>query len=153
MRHADNVHSLSETERTLQDDRMFALVHSEQEEGWRPEGAAIAMQDSRFSAQREQEDIISPSEIMVDTSSARRSEAVDLMGGIRQGGYQIDLDNATPLINDLEMDDIFEDEDEEEEDGVTDQEELLSQILESIRLSSLSGLVDSMEPVEPWDEG
>jgi len=36
------VHSASDTERTLQDDRMFAEVHSEQEEGWRPDGAAIA---------------------------------------------------------------------------------------------------------------
>jgi len=32
-----------DTERTLQDDRMFIEVHSEQKEGWRLDGAAIAI--------------------------------------------------------------------------------------------------------------
>ena len=36
-----NVHSTLDTERILQDDRMFAEVHSKQEEGWRLNGATI----------------------------------------------------------------------------------------------------------------
>ena len=59
------------------------------------------------------------------------------------------MDNATPLINNLEIGSIFKDEDGEKENSVINWEELLSQILKSIRLSNLSGLVDSIKPVEP----
>ena len=36
-----HVHSTLDTERILQEDRIFKEVHLEQEEGWRPDGAAI----------------------------------------------------------------------------------------------------------------
>ena len=65
--------------------------------------------------------MISPSERINTTVRARRSECDDLTGGIisNKEGQQIKRDTA-PLINDLEMQDVFEDEDEEEGAGVTD---------------------------------
>jgi len=43
------------------------------------------------------------------------------MGGIiREKDHQIELGNTTPLINNLEMQDVFKDKDEERGDGVTD---------------------------------
>jgi len=36
------IHLALDTEQILQDNHMFAEVHLKQEEGWRPEGAAIA---------------------------------------------------------------------------------------------------------------
>jgi len=38
---------------------MFKEVHSKQEEGWRPDGAAIATQTNPFSAQQEYDSITS----------------------------------------------------------------------------------------------
>jgi hypothetical protein len=57
---------------------MFALVHSRQEEGWRPDGAAIATHNNFFSAQREQVGMISLSERINAQTRARRSDAKDL---------------------------------------------------------------------------
>ena len=48
-----------EMERTLQDKYIFNLVYSAQEEGWRLDKAAIAIQTNPFSAQREYNNIIS----------------------------------------------------------------------------------------------
>ena len=118
-----SIHSASETDRTLQDDRIFDFVHSEQEEGWAPSGVAIATHTNFFSSQREQEGMISPNDSINATVRARRTvEDAERCGGImsQQEGHQIEDGNATPLINDLEMRDIFEDEDGEEGDGVTD---------------------------------
>ena len=133
---------------------MFARVHSAQEEGWRPDGAAIATHTNFFSAQREQEGMITPRDSMVVTSRLRRSDEEYLIGGIRNDeGHQIENRNATPLIDDLEMRDIFEDEDEKEGDGVTD---LISAAVELLG-RDMSRLVvevrEALEPVEPWGEG
>jgi len=49
---------------------MFAEVHSEQEEGWRLEGAAIVIQTNFLLAQREQVNIISPSDRITTTTQA-----------------------------------------------------------------------------------
>ena len=47
----------------------------------------------------------------------------DLIGGIRNNkGQQIKNRNAIPLIDDLEIRDIFKDEDKEEGDSVTTKE-------------------------------
>jgi hypothetical protein len=91
---------------------------------------------------------------MVVTSRLRRSDEEYLIGGIRNDeGHQIESGNATPLIDDLEMRDIFEDEDEEEGDGVTD---LISAVVELLG-RDMNRLVveawETLEPVEPWDEG
>ena len=80
-------HSALDTDLTLQDERMFDLVHSAQEEGWRPDGATIATHTNPFDAQREQVGMISPSERITATTRARRSEAEDLMGGVRDTGH------------------------------------------------------------------
>ena len=85
-----------------------------------------------------------PSDSMVDTMRARRLDAVDLTGGIRDTGHQIKSGNATPLINNLEIGSIFEDEDKEEGDGITDLVLLVLRILRQ----DLGELVDSIEPVE-----
>ena len=77
---------------------------------------------------------------MVDTMRARRSDTVDLTGGIRDIGHQIESGNATPLINNLEIGSIFEDEDKEEGDGVTD---LVLSVLRILR-QDLGELVDSI---------
>ena len=149
----ERVHSTSETERTLQDEYMFDLVHSAHEEGCRPEGAAIATHTNPFSARREQEGMISPSKRITATSleqRALRSDAEDLVGGgIRDTGHQIDSGSSTPLIEDLEKGQIFKDKAKEEGASVTDLVLSVSRLLRK----DLQAVVDSMEPVKPWDEG
>jgi hypothetical protein len=146
MRHA---HSALDTDLTSQDERMFDLVHSAQEEGWRPEGATIATHTNPFDTQREQVGMISPSERITATTRARRSDAEDLTGGIRNTGHQNDSESSTPLIAELRVDWTFEDEAEEEGASVTDL------VLSALRLlrEDIREVVDSMEPVEQWDEG
>jgi len=51
----------------LQDDCIFKEVHSEQEEGWRLDGAVIATQTNPLSAQREYDSITSPSDRIMAT--------------------------------------------------------------------------------------
>ena len=88
MRRPNYEHLASDTDLTLQDKRMFDLVHLIQEEGWRPEGAAIVMQTNFFSAQREHVGIISPSKRITATTRARRLGTKNLTGGIRnKKGY------------------------------------------------------------------
>ena len=63
--------------------------------------------------------MISPTERINRTSLARRSE--ERLGGIiREEGQQIELGDTIPLIDDLEIEDIFEDKDGEEGVSVTD---------------------------------
>jgi hypothetical protein len=73
----------------------------------------------------------------------------DLTGGIRNTGHQNDSESSTPLIAELRVDWTFEDEAEEEGASVTDL------VLSALRLlrEDIREVVDSMEPVEPWDEG
>ena len=93
---------------------------------------------------------------MEDARRARRSDTVDLTAGIRnEGGHQIDSGQRTPLINDLEIRTIFEDEAEEEGAGVTDliyrAVQVLRENLYWIRISIQdAGLI---KLVEPWDKG
>ena len=47
--------------------------------------------------------MISPNKIIVDISLTRHSKAENLMGGIRDIGYQINLGSSTPLITDLRI--------------------------------------------------
>jgi len=67
---------------------------------------------------------------------------------------QTDQADITPLENDLEMLGIFEDEDKEEGDGVTDALSTMLQLLgeESETASWLIEARSRMEPVEPCDE-
>ena len=66
---------------------MFTFVHSAQEEGWQPEGDMIAIYTNPTFKQREQEGIISPSKRIIRTRQAQRSEAEDLITGIRNKEY------------------------------------------------------------------
>ena len=58
---------------------------------------------------------------MTVTSLLQWSEAEDLIGDIiREEDHQIESGNTTPLINNLEMQDVFKDKDKERGDGVMD---------------------------------
>ena len=50
----------------------------------------------------------------------RHLDANNLIGGIRDIGYQINLENSTPLIADLRTDWTFEDKTKEEGTSITD---------------------------------
>ena len=82
-------------------------------------------------------------------SRARRLETEDLMGGIRDTSHQINLESSTPLIKDLRMEQIFEDETKEEGASVIDL------VLSALRLlrEDIREVVDSMEPVKLQDKG
>src|SRR6266705_2402022 len=110
---------------------MFVFVHSAQEEGWQLEGDTIAMYTNFTFKQREQEGIISPSKRIVKTRRARRLEVEDLMTGIRNEDHQIELEGTAFWIDDLEIKDVFEDEDEKEGVGVID---LINELVEILRL-------------------
>ncbi len=69
-----SAHSASEAERISQEERMFAFVHSAQDDGWRPVGDAIAMYTNPFSAQWEHDSMISPADSITETSLAWWSE-------------------------------------------------------------------------------
>ena len=74
-----------------------------QEEGWRPNRAVIATHTNPFNTQREQVGITSPSKRITATTQTRRLDAKDLIGGIRDIGYQINLKSSIPLIKDLKI--------------------------------------------------
>ena len=110
-------------------EQVLALIYLEQEEGWRLKKAIIATQTNPFFAQQEQGLIISPSKEIDVASSTRRIDAKDLIGGIRnKEGHQINTGHSTPLIDNLEIK-FFEDEEMEEEAGVTDLINRIVQVL------------------------
>ena len=86
---------------------------------------------------------------MVDTMRTRRLDVVDLIGGIRDIGYQIKSGNAIPLVNNLEIGSIFKDEDKKEGNSVIDLVLLVLRILRR----DLSKLASSIEPVDLYNEG
>ena len=71
----------------MQEECIFAFIHLVQEEGWRPAGDVIVTHTNFFLEQREQDNIISPSDSIVDTIRVRRLDAEDFIGGIRNIGY------------------------------------------------------------------
>jgi transposase InsO family protein len=151
-RRRQRAHSASETDRTLQDDRMFARVHSAQEEGWRPVGATMATHTNFFSAQREQEGMTSPNDRIAAITRARLTEAAE--GGIiRNEDHQIESGNTTPLVDDLEMQDVFEDEDGREGGSVTDLIYGLVELLAPETRAVWYAAQEGFDPIEPWDEG
>ena len=63
----------------------------------------------------------SPNKKMIITSLLHQSETEDLIKGIiKEEDHQIKSENTTPLSNNLEMQDVFKDEDKERGDNVTD---------------------------------
>ena len=111
----------------LQDNCMFACIHLTQEENWHLVKTAITTHTNSFSKQQEQEGIISPNKRMTVTSLLYWPNAKNLMGGIIREKNQIKTNNNTPLINDLKMSNIFEDENDEEGNSVMD--ELIMEVL------------------------
>ena len=103
---------------------MFAEVHSEQEEGWRLEGAAIVIQTNFLLAQREQVNIISPSDRITTTTQAWWCTC----GNNRYRGIisylaQTDANkegSTIPLIDNLKITEVFKDKDKKEGASVTD---------------------------------
>ena len=68
------------------------------------------------------------------TSLLQQSEAEDLIGGIiREEDHQIESGNTTPLINDLEMQDVFKNEDGEKRDSIMD---LISGLVDLLSLET-----------------
>ena len=100
---------------------MFACIHLTHKEGWQSIGATIVTHTNFFSTQQEHKGITLLSKRITITSLLHQSEAEDLIGGIiREEDHQIESGNTTPLINDLEMQNVFKDKDEERGDGVID---------------------------------
>ena len=63
-------------------------MHLKQEKGWQLKGAIIVIYTNFFSSQREQEGMILLNKRITATIQARRSDAKDLIGGIRnKEGY------------------------------------------------------------------
>jgi len=76
---------------------------------------------------------------MTVTSLLQQSKAEDLIGDIiKEKDHQIKSGNTTPLINNLEMQDVFKDKDEKKGNGVID---------------LINGLIDllSLETRAVWD--
>jgi len=103
---------------------MFTEVHSEQEEGWRLEGAVIATQTNPLLMQREQGPMTIPCNSIDATTKAQQC----VCGNNRYRGIISHLAQAdankeggtVPFINNLEIIEVFKDEDEEEGVSVTD---------------------------------
>ena len=64
--------------------------------------------------------MILPSKKITATTQARRSDAEDLIRGIRNIGHQNNSESSTPLIAELRVDWTFEDKAEEEGASITD---------------------------------
>jgi len=63
-------------------------------------------------------------------------DAEDLTGGIIKEKDQIETNNSTPLIEDLEMSDIFKDKDDKEGNSVTNK--LIDEILQLLMLVGIA---------------
>src|SRR6266702_8290546 len=91
----------------------------------------IAIYTNPFSTQREQEGIISPSNNIFSTTRLRQAneEKKDAQGIISDKGHQIEIGNTTPLVDDLEIQDVCKVKDGKERGSVTDLVEEVSQLL------------------------
>jgi len=116
-----HTHSTSETDQILQDNCMFACIHLTHKEGWHLIRTAITTHTNFFLTQQEYKGITSLNKKMTVTSLLHQLEAEDLIRGIiKEKDHQIESRNTTPLINNLEMQDVFEDKNGERRNGVTD---------------------------------
>ena len=92
---------------------MFTYIHLIHKEGWQLVETIITTYTNFFPTQQEHKGITSPSKRMTVTSLLQQSEAEDLIKGIiKEKDYQIELGNTTPLINNLEIQDVFKDKNE-----------------------------------------
>ena len=80
-------------------------MHFAYNKGWQLVGEGIATYINPFSSQREQGDMILPSDSIVKTTRAWRiaEEERDALGIISNKGHQIEIENIILLVNDLEI--------------------------------------------------
>ena len=91
-----------------------------QEKSWHLVKKTIITHTNSFSKQQKHKNIISLSKRMIFTSLLHQLNAKDLTRGIIRKKNQIEIDNSTPLIKDLEMSDIFKDKDNKKGNDVID---------------------------------
>ena len=99
---------------------MFIYVHLTQEESWCSVGKVIVTHTNSFLKQWEQEGMISLNKRITVTSLLCWLDAEDLTRDIIREEDQIKDNNSTPLINDLEISNIFKDKDNEKGNNVID---------------------------------
>jgi len=129
-----DTHLASETDQTLQDNCMFACIHLMQENGWCPVKEVIMTHTNTFLTQQEQDSITLLKERMVVISQLQQSETEDLIGNIiRNEDHQNELGNTTPLINNLEMQEVFKDKNGERGGSVTD---LINRLVDVLSLET-----------------
>ena len=87
----ERIYLASETNLTLQENRMFDLVHLAQEDSQQLEGAAIATHTNFLSAQQEQEGMALPRERILSTTRLRQlvDKDEDALGIISKNINQI----------------------------------------------------------------
>ena len=112
---------MSEMEQMLQDNRMFTYIYLTQKEGWRPVGTVIITYTNSFSKQQEHKGMILLSKRMIVTSLLHQLNAKDLTGDMIREKDQIKTNNSTPLIEDLEVSNIFKNKNDKEGNGVMDE--------------------------------
>ena len=130
-----DIHSALKTDQTLQDNHIFTHIHSIQEKSWQPVKAMITTHTNTFSTQQKQKGMILLSKRMTVTSLLCQLNAEDLTEGIIREKDQIETNNSTPLIKDLEISNIFKDKNDEEGNGVID--ELLDKVSQLLVLVGL----------------
>ena len=121
-----DIHSALKTDQILQDNHMFTCIYSTQKKGWRPVRKTIATHTNSFSKQQEHKGMISLSDRIIITSLLHQLNAIDLTGGIIKKEDQIKTSNSIPLIEDLEISNIFKDKDDKEGNSVIN--ELITKI-------------------------
>jgi len=132
---------------------MFTCIHSTQEDSWHPVKTVIVTYTNAFLTQQEQEGMTLFNKRITVTSLLWQSEAEDLIGGIiRNKDYQIELGNTTPLINDLEIQEVFKDEDGERGGSITD---LINGLVDILSLETQAvwyAIQEGFNPIELWDK-
>ena len=99
---------------------MFACVYLTQEEDWCLVKKVIMTHTNSFSKQQEQKGMISLNNRITVTSLLYWPNTEDLTGDIIRKENQIEINNNTPLIKNLEISNIFKDKDNKEGNSVID---------------------------------
>ena len=126
---------MSGMEQMLQDNCRFVCIHSAQKKDWQLVKKVITIHINFFSAQQEQEGITLSSNQIIMTTHACLRDANER--GIRNKKEdQIKTKVSTPLINDLEMQNIFKDEDNKKGNDVINK--LIDEVLQLLVLVGLT---------------
>jgi len=120
-------HLVSEINQILQDNCMFIYIHLTQEEDWCLVRAVITTHTNSFLKQWEHKGMILLNNKMIVTSLLHWLNIKDLTGDIIREKDQIKTNSSIPLIKDLEMSDIFKNENNKKGNSVID--ELITEVL------------------------